>query len=113
MYLISLKKFCSTRKSTQQAGEILAKDSRGKMIRTAQQRQKLMKYANMVKDNKLRGKCLYQKNTYCDLLNKMSVLPDYQGQGLDAQRFYSYRFLKTVFNQTINTEVEQIKKKTF
>lgn len=95
MYLISLK-FCSTRKSTQQAGEILAKDSRGKMIRTTQQRQKLMKYANMVKDNKLRGKCLYQKNTYCDFLNKMSVLPDYQG--LDAQRIYSYRFLKTVFN---------------
>ncbi|CAC5418727.1 HFM1 [Mytilus coruscus] len=46
--------FCSTRKSTQQAGEILAKDSRGSMIRTTQQRQKLMKYANMVKDNKLR-----------------------------------------------------------
>ncbi|XP_071159837.1 probable ATP-dependent DNA helicase HFM1 [Mytilus edulis] len=46
--------FCSTRKSTQQAGEILAKDSRGTMIKTAQQRQKLMKYANMVKDNKLR-----------------------------------------------------------
>jgi hypothetical protein len=47
--------FCSTRKSTQQAGETLAKDSRGTMIKSKQQRQKLLKYANMIKDNKLRG----------------------------------------------------------
>jgi hypothetical protein len=33
----------------------LAKDSRGTMIKSTQQRQKLLKYANMVKDNKLRG----------------------------------------------------------
>ncbi|KAK3095140.1 hypothetical protein FSP39_010742 [Pinctada imbricata] len=46
--------FCSTRKSTQQAAEILVKDSNGMYVRSTDQRQILLTNANMLKDNKLR-----------------------------------------------------------
>ncbi|XP_078310394.1 putative ATP-dependent DNA helicase HFM1 isoform X2 [Crassostrea virginica] len=46
--------FCSTRKSTQQAAEILVKDLRSSLVRTYFQRQALQTCANSLKDNKLR-----------------------------------------------------------
>ncbi|XP_033759553.1 probable ATP-dependent DNA helicase HFM1 [Pecten maximus] len=46
--------FCSTRKGTQQAADILAKDSRSTYIKDAKNRQVLLKYSNLVKDAKLR-----------------------------------------------------------
>lgn len=47
--------FCSTRKSTQQAAEILVKDIGSTYIKTYFQRQALQTCANSLKDNKLRG----------------------------------------------------------
>ncbi|XP_069103658.1 probable ATP-dependent DNA helicase HFM1 [Argopecten irradians] len=46
--------FCSTRKGTQQAADILAKDSRSTYIKDVKNRQVLLKYSNLVKDLKLR-----------------------------------------------------------
>ncbi|KAJ8310616.1 LOW QUALITY PROTEIN: hypothetical protein KUTeg_012481 [Tegillarca granosa] len=46
--------FCSTRKSTQQATELLAKDARGTYVKTVQAKQILQKNSNMLKDSKLR-----------------------------------------------------------
>ncbi|XP_021346734.1 probable ATP-dependent DNA helicase HFM1 isoform X2 [Mizuhopecten yessoensis] len=46
--------FCSTRKGTQQAADILAKDSRSTFIKDVKNRQILLKYSNLVKDAKLR-----------------------------------------------------------
>lgn len=47
--------FCSTRKSTQQAAELLVKDMGSTYVKTYFQKQALQTCANSLKDNKLRG----------------------------------------------------------
>lgn len=59
-----LVQFCSTRKSTQQAAEILVKDIGSTYIKTYFQRQALQTCANTLKDNKLRGEIIHILNDY-------------------------------------------------
>ncbi|NXV71969.1 HFM1 helicase, partial [Atlantisia rogersi] len=47
--------FCATRKGVQQAASVLAKDA--KFLLSIEQKQRLQKSANSLKDSKLRGKC--------------------------------------------------------